>query len=64
MIEENNRDFKLIVREIKNEIKKNQIKTMQEVNSNLIKLYFKLGKIVSEINIRSMRLFYEEYCDD
>lgn len=64
-----------------------QIKTMQEVNSNLIMLYFKLGKIVSENkqygnnftkstelkltfpnmkgfserNIRSMRLFYEEY---
>ncbi len=65
---------------------------MQEVNSNLIMLYFKLGKIVSENkqygnnftkqvtielkltfpnmkgfserNIRSMRLFYEEYADD
>lgn len=65
---------------------------MQEVNSNLIMLYFKLGKIVSENkqygnnftkqvptelkltfpnmkgfserNIRSMRLFYEEYVDD
>lgn len=65
---------------------------MQEVNCNLIRLYFKLGKIVSENkiygnnftkqistelkltfpsmkgfserNIRSMRLFYEEYNDD
>ena len=65
---------------------------MQEVNSNLIMLYFKLGKIVSENkqygnnftkqvstelkltfpnmkglserNIRSMRLFYEENVED
>ena len=65
---------------------------MQEVNSNLIILYFKLGKTVSENkqygniftkqvstelkltfpnmkgfserNIRSMRLFYEEYAND
>lgn len=28
-----------------------QIKTMQEVNNNLIKLYFKLEKIVSENKI-------------
>lgn len=39
--------------EIKNNIKveeiiNTQIRTMQEVNSNLIMLYFKLGKIVSE----------------
>ena len=65
---------------------------MREVNSNLIMLYFKLGKIVSENkqygnnftkqvstelkltfpnmkglserNIRSMRLFYEENVED
>lgn len=85
-------NFKLIVNSIKNEIRTTQIKTMQEVNSNLINLYFKIGKIVlenkkygnkfvkevspelklafpnmkgfSERNIRSMRLFYEEYCDN
>lgn len=86
------KDFKEIISNIKEEIINTQIKTMQEVNSNLIRLYFKLGKIVSENkiygnnftkqvstelkltfpsmkgfserNIRSMRLFYEEYSDD
>ena len=37
-----------IINNIKEEIRNTQIKTMQEVNSNLIMLYFKLGKIVSE----------------
>ena len=86
------KNFKDIISNIKEEIINTQIKTMQEVNSNLIMLYFKLGKIVSENkqygnnftkqvstelkltfpnmkgfserNIRSMRLFYEEYADD
>ena len=86
------KNFKDIISNIKEEIINTQIKTMQEVNSNLIMLYFKLGKIVSENkqygnnftkqvsaelkltfpnmkgfserNIRSMRLFYEEYGDD
>lgn len=86
------KDFKEIISNIKEEIINTQIKAMQEVNSNLIRLYFKLGKIVSENkiygnnftkqvstelkltfpsmkgfserNIRSMRLFYEEYSDD
>lgn len=86
------KDFKDIINHIKSEVKKTQVKTMQEVNSNLIHLYFKLGKIVSENkkygnnfvkqvsielkltfpnmkgfserNIRSMRLFYDEYKDD
>ena len=89
MLEE---DFKKIIGNIKEEILNAQIKTMQQVNSNLIMLYFRLGKIVSENkkygnnftkqvsielkltfpnmkgfserNIRSMRLFYEEYKDD
>ena len=51
-------DFKKIIGNIKKEILNAQIKTMQQVNSNLIMLYFRLGKIVS------MRLFYEEYADD
>lgn len=40
--------FKDIISDIKEEIINTQIKTMQEVNSNLIMLYFRLGKIVSE----------------
>ena len=42
------KNFKDIISNIKEEIINTQIKTMQEVNSNLIMLYFKLGKIVSE----------------
>ena len=42
------KEFKEIISNIKEEIINAQIKTMQEVNSNLIRLYFKLGKIVSE----------------
>ena len=89
MLEE---DFKKIIGNIKEEILNAQIKAIQQINSNLIMLYFRLGKIVSENkkygnnftkqvsielkltfpnikgfserNIRSMRLFYEEYKDD
>lgn len=45
------KDFKEIISNIKEEIINTQIKTMQEVNSNLIRLYYKLGKIVSENKI-------------
>ena len=41
------KNFKDIISNIKEEIINMQIKTMQEVNNNLIMLYFKLGKIVS-----------------
>ncbi len=41
-------DFKNVINEIKEDIKNTQFKAMQEVNSNLIMLYFRLGKIVSE----------------
>ena len=86
------RDFRDIISNIKEEVTNTQIKTMQEVNGNLIMLYFRLGRIVSENikyeknfvrdlavelkmtfpningfserNIRSMRLFYEEYAHD
>lgn len=86
------KSFKETITKIKEEVRNSQIKTMQEVNSNLIMLYFKLGKIVSENkeygnhfvkdvsielkltfpnmtgfserNIRSMRMFYEEYQND
>lgn len=42
------KDFKETIKMIKDEIRKTQIKAIQEVNSNLILLYFKLGKIVVE----------------
>ena len=86
------RDFRDIISNIKEEVTNTQIKTMQEVNGNLIMLYFRLGRIVSENikyeknfvrdlavelkmtfpningfserNIRSMRLFYDEYAND
>lgn len=41
-------DFKSLINNIKEEIINTQMKTMQQVNSNLINLYFKLVKIVSE----------------
>ena len=45
MIESN---FKEIINTIKEDIKKTQIKAAQKVNSELIMLYFRLGKIVSK----------------
>lgn len=45
MLEHN---FKEVISNIKEEIINTQIKTIQEVNSNLIMLYFRIGKIVSE----------------
>ena len=45
MLEE---DFKKIIGNIKEEILSAQIKALQQVNNNLIMLYFRLGKIVSE----------------
>lgn len=86
------KEFKELINNIKDDIRTTQLKSIQEVNSNLIMLYFRLGKIISknkkygnnftkqvsmelklsfpnvkgfsERNIRSMRLFYEEYEDD
>ena len=37
-----------VIGEIKKEIKNTQIKTMREVNSNLIMMYFRIGKILDE----------------
>ena len=42
------KDFKSVINKIKEDIKSTQFKAMQEVNSNLIMLYFRLGKIVSD----------------
>lgn len=41
-------DFIGIVNDIKNDIKSTQIKTFQQVNSNLINLYFRIGKRLEE----------------
>ena len=49
MIEEKiNKDFKIIVNNIKNEIKTTQIKVAIESNKNLINLYFRIGKILCD----------------
>lgn len=42
------KDFKNVICKIKNEIKTSQVKTMLEANKNLIMLYFRIGKIISE----------------
>lgn len=41
-------DFKSAVTKIKNDIKITHIKTIQQVNSELIMLYFRIGKILEE----------------
>ncbi|MBQ3263592.1 DUF1016 family protein [Candidatus Saccharibacteria bacterium] len=85
-------DFISVVVGIKNEIRTTQYRTMQQVNSNLIMMYFRIGKILaknskygnsfiknvsteltlefpdlkgfSDRNLRSMKLFYDEYEND
>ena len=47
MLEEKE-DLKNVVVSIKNEIKTTQVKTMQQVNSNLIMMYFRIGKTLAE----------------
>ena len=41
-------EFRNIITNIKEEIKTTQVKTMLEVNKNLIMLYFRLGKIIHD----------------
>ena len=48
MIQIFDNEFKNIIANIKEEIKIAQTKTIQQVNRNLIMLYFKLGKILEE----------------
>ena len=43
-----NKDFKLVVDTIKEDIKKTQIKAAREVNSELIKMYYRIGKILND----------------
>ncbi len=85
-------DFVKVIANIKDEIRTTQVRTMQQVNSNLIMMYFRIGKVLSENsrygnsfienislelrlefpsvqglsgrNLRSMKLFYEEYKED
>lgn len=42
------KEFKEIINKIKEDIKTTQMKSVQQINSNLIMLYYRLGKIVSE----------------
>lgn len=57
------KNFKEIVTNIKKEIKQTQLKTMQQVNSNLINLYFKIGKILHQ-NYQYGNKFIEEVAKD
>ena len=41
-------EFVGIIQNIKNEIRTTQIRTAQQVNSNLIMMYFRIGKILYE----------------
>lgn len=41
-------EFKNVVDSIKEEIKTTQIKTIQQVNTNLIMMYFRIGKILND----------------
>lgn len=56
MVEES---FKSVVSEIKREIKSTQIKTIFEVNKNLILLYYRLGKILND-NFKYGNKFIED----
>ena len=48
MIETIEKDFKKVVKEIKDDIKNTQAKTMLQANRNLIMLYYRIGKIMYE----------------
>ena len=48
MLEVIDNDFKEVVDKIKDEIRTTNIKTMQQVNCNLIMMYFRIGKILEE----------------
>ena len=43
-------DFRVAIKEIKDDIRNTQIKTMLQANSNLIMLYYRIGKIMFENN--------------
>lgn len=52
-------EFKIIINNIKQDIKRTQIKTSVQVNQNLIMLYFRLGKILDE-NFKYGNKFIDE----
>lgn len=86
------KEFRNVINGIKNEINTTQITTIQQVNKNLIMMYFRIGRILNENrkygnsfieniahaikleypnikgfsarNLRSMKLFYNEYKSD
>lgn len=53
------KNLKIIIEEIKNDIKSTQIKTMFQVNSNLIMLYFRIGKTLND-NFKYGNRFIDE----
>ena len=53
------KDLKIIIEEIKNDIKSTQITTMFQVNSNLIMLYFRIGKTLND-NFKYGNKFIDE----
>lgn len=48
MIQTLEKDFKSVINEIKNDIKDTQIRAVQQVNSELILLYFRIGKHLND----------------
>lgn len=56
-------EFKTIINNIKQDIKKTQIKTAAQVNQNLIMLYFRLGKILYE-NFKYGNKFIDEISNE
>lgn len=59
MVEIVEKDFKEIIQKIKEDIKTTQIKTVLQANSNLIMLYFRLGKILCK-NFKYGNKFIDE----
>lgn len=56
-------EFKIIINNIKQDIKRTQIKTSVQINKNLIMLYFRLGKILDE-NFKYGNKFIDEISRD
>ena len=53
------KDFKVIIKEIKDDIKSTQIRAMQQVNSELMLLYFRIGKHLND-NFKYGNKFIDE----
>lgn len=48
MLEIQEKDFKTIINEVKNQISNTQIKIFQNANMSLLKLYYNIRKIISD----------------